>query len=160
MHKGYAEAVAHKGEFMDRTAIGFKIAALYNAFIILFSKGFAEDLGAIDPLFSSAGCVAVLLWGAAYFTLANRYQVMPALCLVFGVEKGFYAIHWMVWLSAHAGELGPMFNEDPLTGFFYAIYGAGDLIFMVFFLTIAWTWRHTASHVIDPAALVRSKPHQ
>ena len=43
---------------MNRTTLGFWVAALYNTCIIIFSKGFGDDLGAVDPLFGSAGCVA------------------------------------------------------------------------------------------------------
>ena len=141
---------------MDRTALGFKLAALYNAHIVLFSKGFSEDLGAIDPLFSSAGCVAVLLWGAAYLTLANRYRVMPTLSFVFAIEKGFYALHWMVWMSDHANDISSLLNTDPLTGVFYAIYGAGDLVFMLFFASVAWKWRHN-SFTPDALSTVEAK---
>ncbi len=127
---------------MKRTTIGFWLAALYNACIIIFSKGFGDDLGAVDPLFGPAGCVAVLLWGAAYFALSRRYEVAPALALVFCLEKAFYATHWLIWMSSHRSELAEMTSQDPLTGMFFSIYGAGDLLFMVFFGTVAWNWRH------------------
>jgi hypothetical protein len=127
---------------MNRTTLGFWVAALYNTCIIIFSKGFGGDLGDVDPLFGSAGCVAVLLWGAAYFALSRRYEVAPAVALVFCVEKAFYGIHWLIWMSSHGGELAEMTSQDPLTGMFFSIYGAGDLLFMVFFGAVAWNWRH------------------
>jgi len=126
---------------MTRTTLGFYIAAAYNLCIIVFSQGFSNSLGEVDPLFSPAGCVAVLLWGAAYFALSNRYAVAPAVALVFAIEKAFYGIHWLTWMSEHAGELSTMMEADILTGGFYAIYGVGDLAFMMFFGWVAWTWR-------------------
>ena len=126
---------------MTRTTLGFYLAASYNLCIIIFSKGFSESLGAIDPLFSSSGCIGILLWGAAYAALAHRYSVAPAVSLVFAFEKAFYAIHWLSWMGQHAGEIPGMLEANPLTGFFYAIYGAGDLIFMAFFGWVAWTHR-------------------
>ncbi len=127
---------------MNRTTLGFWLAATYNTCIIIFSKGFGDELGAVDPLFGSAGCVGILLWGAAYFALARRFQAAPAVALVFCVEKAFYGIHWLTWLLAHSTELPAMVDQDPLTGVFFSIYGAGDLLFMLFFGAVAWTWRH------------------
>ena len=134
---------------MTRTTLGFYIAAAYNFCIIIFSQGFSSGLGEIDPLFSPAGCVGVLLWGAAYFALANRYAVAPAVALVFAVEKAFYGIHWLLWMSEHSGELSAMREADALTGGFYAIYGAGDLAFMVFFAWVVWTWRDRLSGALS-----------
>ena len=129
------------GDQVTRTAIGFYLAATYNLCIIVFSRGFSESLGEVDPLFSSSGCVGILLWGAAYFALARRYSVAPAMALVFALEKAFYGLHWLGWMSDHASELTAMMQSDPLTGLFYAIYGAGDLGFMVFFGWVVWTYR-------------------
>ena len=133
---------------MSRTQLGFTIAALYNICIIFFSRGFSDVLGQVDPLFGSGGSVGILLWGMAYFALRNSYARAPAVALVFSIEKLFYASHWALWMSAHAGELPTLFEADPLTGFFYAIYGAGDILFMLFFGWVAWRhWGSTA----DPA---------
>ena len=75
---------------MDRISLGFVLAALYNICIVLFSKGFSGDLGAVDPLFGPGGCVGVLLWGLAYLSLARSYSAAPAVALVFALEKLFY----------------------------------------------------------------------
>ena len=130
---------------MTRTTLGFYIAAAYNLCIILFSQGFSNSLGEIDPLFSPDGCFAVLLWGAAYFALANRYTAAPAVALVFAIEKAFYSLHWLLWMSENAGELSTMMEADFLTGLFFTIYGVGDLLFMVFFGWVAWMWRDRLS---------------
>jgi hypothetical protein len=126
---------------MDRVKLGFVIAMLYNSGIGIFSKGFGDNLGAIDSLFSSAGCVGVQLWGLAYLALAQRYAAAPAVALVFCLEKLFYSQHWLFWMSEHMGDLSTMMEADPLTGMFFAIYGIGDLAFMVFFGWVAWRWR-------------------
>jgi len=126
---------------MDRVSLGFIIAGLYNSGIGIFSKGFSDSLGAVDPLFSSGGCVGIQLWGLAYIALAQRYSVAPAMALVFCLEKLFYAQHWLFWLAEHGSELPAMIEADPLTGSFYSIYGSGDIVFMVFFGWVAWRWR-------------------
>ena len=118
----------------------FYVAAAYNFCIIFFSKGFSSNLAAIDPLFSPTGCLCILLWGAAYFALAKGYQKLPQMALVFCVEKAVYGIHWALWMAAHHTELPAMFEADPLIGLFYAIYGVGDLAFMVFFGWVFWKY--------------------
>ena len=130
---------------MDRVALGFVVAALYNACILVFSRGLSGNLGAVDPLFGAGGCIGVLLWGAAYFALARRYDVAPAVAAVFCVEKAFYGVHWLRWMSAHGGELSSLVETDPLAGAFFSMYGVGDLVFMVFFGWVAWRWRHNMS---------------
>jgi hypothetical protein len=132
---------------MDRVTIGFWIAALYNACILVFSKGLTGDLGAVDPLFGPGGCIGVLLWGGAYFALARRYDVAPAVAALFCLEKAFYGVHWLLWMSAHSGELSGLIESDLLTGTFFSIYGVGDLAFMFFFGWVAWRWRHNMTGV-------------
>ena len=125
----------------DKIGLGFVIAATYNAFIVVFSRGFSNELGLIDPLFSGDGCIGIFLWGAAYIALAQRYQVAPLAVLVFAFEKAFYAIHWALWMSKNAEKLSSMIEADFLTGFFYSIYGVGDILFMCFFAWVAWRYR-------------------
>jgi len=126
---------------MDRISLGFGLAALYNVCIIVFSKGFSNDLGAVDPLFGPGGCIGVLLWGLAYLALARSYSTAPAVALVFAFEKLFYGCHWLLWLKDHSSELPAITESDPLTGSFFSIYGTGDLVFMVFFGWVAWRYR-------------------
>lgn len=128
---------------MNPTTVGFSLAALYNLCIVVFSRGFSDVLGEVDPLFGPGGCVGILLWGMAYYALRNRYEQAPALSLVFCVEKLFYAAHWTLWMSAHAGELSSMYDADALTALFFTIYGAGDALFMIFFGWVAWRHRES-----------------
>lgn len=126
---------------MNRIALGFKLAAAYNLAIIPLSQGFGDALGRVDPLFAPAGCVAVLLWGAAYFSIAHRFHLVPGLVLVFAIEKAFYGLHWLAWMSERSAELPTMLETDPLTGIFYSTYGAGDFAFMAFFGWVAYRVR-------------------
>lgn len=126
---------------MNRVSWGFILAGLYNSAIGIFSYGFGGNLGAVDPLFSTQGCIAIQLWGLAYIALKDRYDVVPAMSLVFCLEKLFYGVHWLLWLSAHGDSLTGLMAHDFLTGLFFYIYGAGDFIFMVFFGCAAWRWR-------------------
>lgn len=126
---------------MNRMSWGFILAGLYNSGIGVFSKGFGESLGAIDPLFSANGCIAIQLWGLAYLALKDRHDVVPAMSLVFCLEKLFYGVHWLCWLDQHGQQLPSLIEQDLLTGLFFYIYGAGDLIFMLFFGWAAWKWR-------------------
>mmetsp|Transcript_14151 Transcript_14151/g.36311 ORF Transcript_14151/g.36311 Transcript_14151/m.36311 type:complete len:139 (+) Transcript_14151:105-521(+) len=126
------------------TATGrlFLAAGLYNAGILLFSRGCGDALGAVDPLFDGNGCVGVLLWGLAYAALHDAYHHAPKLCLVFALEKLFYGGHWLAWLSAHGGELPELLRADPLTGIFFALYGIGDLGFAAGFFAAFLAHRH------------------
>ena len=122
----------------NKITLTFWIAALYNTCIILFSKGFSNNLGEIDAIFSPGGSFCILLWGAAYFAMAKHYHSLPGVALVFCIEKAFYGSRWLMWITAHHTDVPGMIQSDPLTGLFYAIYGVGDLLFMVFFGWVAW----------------------
>lgn len=126
---------------MDRISLGFILACAYNSGIGIFSKGFSDGLGEIDPLFLGGGCIGIQLWGLAYLSLARCYATAPAVALVFCLEKLFYAQHWLVWMAQNATSLPSMIEDEPLTGIFYAIYGSGDIAFMIFFGWVAWTFR-------------------
>lgn len=124
---------------------GFLLAGLYNLGIVLFSRGFSDVLGGVDPLFSSAGCILILLWGLAYMATRSVYAAAPMLVGVFCVEKVFYAQHWARWLLDEGTNLAELGASDPLTASFFAIYGLGDGVFALFFGAVAWTHRGAAS---------------
>lgn len=136
---------------MRSMKVGFVLAGLYNSGIGIFSRGFGDTLAAVDPLFTGKECVAIQLWGLAYLALWNRHDVVPALSAVFCLEKLFYGVHWVLWIRTHGGELPDMVAQDPMTGFFFSIYGAGDLAFMVFFACAAWRWRENLFTPKTPA---------
>ena len=126
---------------MNKISLGFVLACAYNSGIGIFSKGFSDSLGEIDPLFLGGGCIGIHLWGLAYLALARHYAAAPAVALVFCIEKLFYAQHWLFWIAEHGGSIPAMIETDPLTGIFYAIYGSGDIAFMFFFGWVAWKYR-------------------
>jgi hypothetical protein len=119
---------------------GFWLAAGYNILgVLTFSQFFTNTLlVATDPsIFSWLGLVSIMLWGAAYASVAKAYRAIPYLVLLFFVEKMLYVLTWLMWLSKNAGTLPALFAESPLTAIFYSIYGAGDLVFGLFFLWVA-----------------------
>jgi len=130
---------------------GILLAAAYNIFgILIFSQGFSNPLLAQqDPaVFSWLGQVSILLWGLAYGAVAYRYLEVPSLLVVFFVEKMLYVVTWLCWLNTHASKLPELFNTSPLTALFFAVYGAGDLLFGLMFLLAArhaWQLRPKSS---------------
>jgi len=40
-------------------------------------------------------------------------------------------------MGNNSNNLGTIFNEDVFTGIFYLVYGIGDFLFGIFFLTMA-----------------------
>lgn len=119
----------------------FWLAGAYNVFgVLLFSKFFTNSLlSALDPaVFSWLGLVAVMLWGLAYCSVARSYPYVPHLLLVFFVEKMIYTATWLLWLIRNGSTLPALFAESPLTATYYSIYGAGDFIFGLFFIWLAF----------------------
>ena len=125
----------------DWTKRIFFSAAVANILgITLFSQGFSNNLGAIDPLFSPDGCILVAVWGLAYLTVAWTYAQTPWMSLVFAIEKAFYAFAWIRFWLTSPDAAGQLAAADPLTAFFFGVYGLLDLSYGVFF---AWVWwRH------------------
>ena len=115
---------------------GFLFAGAWNVLGILsFSKFFTNRfLATVDPaVFSWLGQVAIVLRGFAYWSVANSYQHVPWLLVVFLVEKMIYGGTWLKWLMAKGKTLPKIASESVLTAGFFSVYGAGDLIFGVFF---------------------------
>ncbi len=80
--------------------------------------------------------------GLAYWSAAETYRHVPWLVLVFACEKLLYSIAWLAWLLANADTLPAIAAESPLSALLFAVYGAGDFAFFLFF---AWAasqaWR-------------------
>lgn len=117
----------------------FWLAGAYNVFgMLLFSQLFMNPLlASTDPaVFSWLGQVAIVLWGLAYWAVAKTYHHVPLLVAVFALEKLVYVLAWAHWLLEKAQTLPAIANESPLTALFFSAYGAGDLLFGLFF---AWT---------------------
>ncbi len=122
----------------ERTRLGFLAAGAYNLGIILFSRGFSDVLGGIDPLFGTNGAILIVLWGLAYMGMKDAFKVAPQVVAVFCVEKIFYAQHWARWLMADTTNVGELFAADPMSASFFAAYGVGDAAFALFFGAVAW----------------------
>jgi len=125
----------------SRTVVsGFLLAGAYNVLgMLAFSKLFTNELlSANDPaVFSWLGQVAIVLWGLAYWSVARTYRYVPCLVLVFCIEKLVYTGTWMRWLLENGQALPDIASVSPLTAIFFAIYGAGDLVFGIFFGWVA-----------------------
>ncbi len=124
-----------------RFAAGFWAAGLFNVLgVLLFSRAGANAyLSELYPeVFGPFGLLCIVLWGAAYIAAGGRRLPTPALSLVFAAEKVVYVVTWVMWLSRSGGTLPAVWDRDPLTATFYAIYGAGDFAFAVFFAFAAW----------------------
>lgn len=120
----------------NESSLIYILAGLYNFSIIIFSKGFSNEL--IDKYdgehFNLHGNLSILLWGLAYISIYNRYKQVSGLNFVFAIEKFYYFYIWINWMKLNHMNLSTMINEDLLTGLFFSIYGVGDLLFGLFFL--------------------------
>ena len=118
----------------------FWLAGAFNVLgVLTFSKFFTNSrLAELDPVVCSwLGLVSIILWGLAYGSVAKTYYFVPQLLLVFFVEKMVYTATWAKWLAENGDTLPSLFSESPLTATFFAIYGAGDFAFGLFFLWVA-----------------------
>jgi len=116
--------------------IGFYIAGIFNLCSVVPSRFFTDRLADVDVLFNGMGCKVICLWGLAYMALAERFEVAPLVSLVFGLEKLYYVIHWL--LSIPSYDLSNLKKEQPEKAMFFATYGLGDFMFAIFFLYVAF----------------------
>ena len=118
---------------------GFLLAGTVNiAGILIFTKFFSNDLlrNLAPEVFSTVGIVSIILWGMAYISVAGHFDRVPFISGVFAIEKFFYAIVWVGWLKQNFNELGTIYQQDLITGFFYSVYGLNDFLFGVFFAIV------------------------
>jgi hypothetical protein len=127
-----------------RAVAGFWAAGAFNVLgVLAFSRaGTNTYLSELYPdVFSGFGLLCVVLWGLAYVAAGGKRLPAAELSAVFALEKAVYVGTWVVWLARHGGTLPAVWDRDPLTATFYAIYGAGDLAFGLFFAWAAWRAR-------------------
>ncbi|MFB6274889.1 MAG: hypothetical protein ABEI32_01915 [Halothece sp.] len=128
-------------KLVDRFAtIGFLLSGIYNVLgILVFSKLFTNYmLSVVDPVvFSWFGQVSLLLWGLAYWSVAQSYQNVLYLLVVFFFEKMLYTGTWLVWILEKSSSLPTIASESPLTAIFFSGYGVGDFVFGIFFGWVA-----------------------
>ncbi len=118
----------------NQIRLGFILAGLLNICgVLLFSRGFTNTaINEADPVvMSNFGLVMITVWGLAYLGAAKIDSNIKWLAAAFAVEKLVYVIVWISWLSKNS--LAPLYSEDLFAGVFYTIYGANDLVFMMFF---------------------------
>ena len=119
------------------------VAGAYNLSIIVFCRGFTSKcFFQGDPnLFDVKGVLFVLLWGAAYLSVASEYASVPYAFLVFTLEKLFYGVYWINWLRKRNQWVHKV-QGDALANTFFHIYGLGDILsglaFFLIFITSVW----------------------
>ncbi len=114
--------------------IGFILAGLSNILgVLICSKGLTNDvmMNAQPGVMGFFGLISIVLWGMAYIAVSANYTKVPLLIAVFAIEKLAYVIAWGSFIGTQS--LGAVYEQDFLAGFFYSIYGAMDLCFMLFF---------------------------
>lgn len=118
---------------------GLIAAGLMNIVgVLLFSRAFTNTaINEADPIvMSNFGLLMILVWGLAYIGAAAVSSSIKWLAGAFAIEKLLYVVVWIRWLSDNS--LSQLYSKDPLAGAFFSIYGANDLIFLLFF---AWVFR-------------------
>ncbi|MFY0639428.1 MAG: hypothetical protein JXR16_00165 [Bermanella sp.] len=123
---------------MNQTIIknGFILAALMNFSVLLFSRGFTNEvINDVDPVvMSNFGLLMIIMWGVAYLAAANLNTNIKWLAAAFALEKLIYGVVWVNWLSANS--LGSVYEKDLFAGLFYSVYGLNDFAFMLFFVWV------------------------
>ncbi len=127
---------------MNKTLLrnGFIAAGLMNiGGVLLFSRLFTNSaINSADPVvMSNFGLLMIVVWGLAYVGAATITSNMKWLAAAFALEKLVYVVVWLQWLSANS--LSQTYADDAFAGVFFGIYGANDLISMLFFAWIALT---------------------
>lgn len=124
--------------------IGFIAGGVANiAGVLVATLCFTNPLVAqhYPEVFSDFGMVAIILWGLAYIAVSNHHDRVPWLVGVFAIEKLAYVISWCLWMGSHGtAGLSALYEQSFVTGLFYSVYGANDLLFGLFF---AWVFLKT-----------------
>ncbi|MFY2763702.1 hypothetical protein [Arenimonas sp. MALMAid1274] len=101
--------------------------------VLVFSRAFTNTaINEADPVvMSNFGLLMIMVWGLAYLGAAAVTSNIRWLAAAFALEKLVYVVVWIRWLSDNS--LAKLYAEDPFAGVFFSIYGANDLVFMLFF---------------------------
>ena len=113
---------------------GFIVAGLSNILgVIICSRAFTNDvmLATQPDVMGYFGLISIILWGFAYIAVCKSYNQARWLVGVFVIEKLAYVTVWLTFITSRS--LSSVYEQDMLAGIFYTIYGANDLIFMLFF---------------------------
>ena len=118
--------------------IGFVAAGLMNiGGVLVFSRAFTNTaINEADPVvMSNFGLLMIVVWGLAYLGAATVTSGVRWIAGAFALEKLVYVVVWFQWLSANSLE--DLYAKDVWASVFFSIYGANDLVFMLFF---AWVF--------------------
>ncbi len=112
---------------------GFIAAGLMNMAVLLFSRFFTNAvIPESDPaVMSNFGLLMIVVWGLAYIAVAKNYHTVKWLVAVFALEKLIYGFIWIKWMLNN--NVSDVFAKDKMAGIYYAIYGANDWMFFIFF---------------------------
>ena len=125
---------------------GFVAAGLMNMAVLLFSRFFTNAvIPESDPaVMSNFGLLMIVVWGLAYISIAKNYHTVKWLVAVFAVEKFIYGFIWIQWMLNN--NVSDVFAKDKMAGIFYAIYGANDWMFFIFFLLVFIRLMNNSNH--------------
>jgi hypothetical protein len=118
-------------------AKGFILSGIMNiGGTLIFSRFFTnETIPEADPVvMSNFGLLMIVVWGLVFLSIAQKYEQLNWLVVVFAIEKLIYGLHWINWISNN--DLYDVYNKDQMAGIFYATYGVNDLLFFVFFMSV------------------------
>ncbi len=117
---------------------GFYLAGAANILgVLIFSLGFTNrHISSVYPeVMSVFGLVMIIVWGLV-FIAAGYSENFRYLSAVFAIEKTAYVISWFMWILRPEANLSAVFHQSVLSGIFYAVYGANDLLFGIFFIWV------------------------
>ena len=105
--------------------------------VLVFSRAFTNvAINNADPVvMSNFGLLMIAVWGLAYLGAATITSSIRWLVAAFAIEKLVYVVSWFNWFSKNS--LAQLYSNDLFAGVFFSIYGANDLVFMLFF---AWVF--------------------
>jgi hypothetical protein len=115
---------------------GFLVAGATNMLVLLFSRFFTNTtINRYDSsVMSNFGLLMIVVWGCAYIAVSKSYRQVPWLVAVFALEKFCYGYVWIQWLLENS--VTQVYNKDTFAGIFFAIYGAADWAFFLFFSVV------------------------
>jgi hypothetical protein len=115
--------------------------------VLLATESFTSPVVAryFPGVFSDFGMWIIILWGLAYLAVSRHYAAVPWVVAVFALEKAGYVVSWCWWMQQNSEVLRSVFQDSLLAGMFYAVYGANDFAFGLFFAWVFWTTRRSPS---------------
>ena len=116
---------------------GLIAAGLMNIMgALLFSRALTNTaIFEADPVvMSKFGLIMIMIWGLAYIGAATITSGIKWLAAAFAIEKLVYVVVWINWQLDNS--LAQLYSKDMFAGVFFTIYGANDLLFLLFFVWV------------------------